>query len=212
MSQLHTWFGRRGLVLVDAPDRARLRATPVGELSFGPQHAVDRRLRCAVVPRVGEARNDLFRRQIAVLRRVHDREHVRAFGRRQRVGRTRSRPGSAVVAHVRATPALHAPLVDADLHARALAASAGRHGFVHQTEDHFPFPSSVPSSPSPQISRTFFWSTSSAAVSARALSLRRSSRSSSLIRLPSALRPEPFAHAALEPRLQDRRAPLLDFR
>ena len=57
-------------MLVDAAESARLRATAMSALAFGAEDPVSSRLRSDVAPVVGKAWNDLFWRQITVLRRV----------------------------------------------------------------------------------------------------------------------------------------------
>ena len=64
--------GGSGNVLFDLTHRARLAPAPVGVLPFGSEDPVDRRFRRHVAPFVGEAWNDLFRRQIAAAGRVDD--------------------------------------------------------------------------------------------------------------------------------------------
>jgi len=61
-------------------------------------------------------------------------------------------------------------------------ASTGFNGLINKIDDHFPLLPVVGSSASPQISWTFFLSTNNAAVSARALSFRRSSFSRARMR------------------------------
>lgn len=130
-------------VLVDGADRARLRATAVGVLPFVAKDAVDRRLRSDVTPGVREARNDLFRRQIAIVRRVHDLEHLRALRGREGVRGARARAGAEIVADVRFAPTLHRAVRKTDDFTRLFATRAGVDRLVDHGEDHFSFSSSV---------------------------------------------------------------------
>ena len=94
-------------------------------------------------------------------------------------------PAVWAVAVIGLAPALEgAPAQAEGLGALALARS-GAHGFVNQAKYSLAIQGAGQASSSPQIASAFFRSTSRAAVSARALSLRRSSASSLRVRARS---------------------------
>src|SRR3954454_11620145 len=155
-----------------------------------PQDAVEAGLGRDIAALVRQAGHDLAGRQALEGLAVADLQHGPALRRRQRVaGCWPSRRRAAIL--WRAVPGLPAPTgagVDPELCAGRGAARAGGLGLVDQRDgvlaiwgaDHA-------SSRSPQIAAAFFLSTSSAAASARAFSLRASSRSRVLICFLSSL-------------------------
>jgi hypothetical protein len=64
------------------------------------EHAIERRLRRDVLLLVGKERNDLSRREVAVLFRGRDRDDLLALLRRERMLRRRLRAGTPIVADV----------------------------------------------------------------------------------------------------------------
>src|SRR5258706_4691746 len=141
--------------------------------------AVEARLRCQVDAVVGEPRHDLLRRQVAELGAGRHLDDARTLRRRECVGGRRPRSSALVIADIRVAPTSNGARAEADRRARRLESCAFRLGLLDKLENHFSLSGSVSSAPSPQMARTFFWSTRSAAASASALSLRRNSFSSS---------------------------------
>ncbi len=143
------------------------------------QAAVEGRLRRHVYALISQLRNDLLRRQVAVLRAVCDLQYPGTFDLAELVLRHAFRPSSAIFAAIRMlTPTLQ----HAAAHAQALTCTAlsgtSCHGLIDKHQDHLPLLGAVLSSSSPQMASAFFLSTSNAAVSANAAFLRLSSRSS----------------------------------
>ena len=145
------------------------------------QHAIERRLRRQVDGAVGEERHDLLGRAVAELRARRDRDDLAALRRRELV--CRHAIGTVTTVDGAMHPTLQGPSGEADRGARRGVPSPRRDGLFDVHLDHSSFFGSVSSSSSPKTARTFFWRMISAAASASALSLRRSSRSRSLIRL-----------------------------
>ena len=173
------------------PDRfGRLRSPTVGGLSVCLQHAAEGGFAGQVDALVGQHGHDACWRHGGKAGFVGDGQHMRTlrFGEgmaRYRAGRLQS--AIALDEAIGGLPALEGAQVDAGNLAGRLEPGAGSmcavnvsgQGLAIFEADHSP-------SPLLKIAATFFDSTSSAAVSARALSLRSSSRSSSLMRFLSA--------------------------
>src|SRR5262249_41417403 len=144
-----------------------------------PLQPVHRRLRRQIQSLVGELGDELLRREPRVRRARHDGEHARFLQRRERVRPPTLRSHAAVAPLRPVPPSLDGASRDTDDAARCTEASAGTLCLGDGVEDHLSFPLSVSSSSSSSSSRwsTFFLRTSRAAASARAFSLRASSRS-----------------------------------
>src|SRR5690606_17912901 len=147
------------------------------------QDAVERRLGGVVDAAIGEEGDDLLRRQIAVFGGVDEPQDPLLLRRRELVVWGAGGPAALVFAAARGgalgPPALHCADCQAEQFAGSLEPGAGCDGLVDEPQGHRSLVGSVSSSSSPQIAAAFFFSTSSAAASARALSLRLNSRSSS---------------------------------
>src|ERR1051325_2666591 len=152
------------------------------------QDAVDRRLRSDEDLAFREDRDDLIRRLVPELRSVHNLEDLGCFGRRELVPRDRVRALSPVLFAVEPPPPLECPSIEANDPAGVALAGTRDHGLMNKGADHSPLLSSVGASASPQISRTFFWSSSKAFTARIRLSFRATSCSRALIRFSSASR------------------------
>src|ERR1051325_11588689 len=157
------------------------------------QDAVDRRLRSDEDLAFREDRDDLIRRLVPELRSVHNLEDLGCFGRRELVPRDRVRALSPVLFAVEPPPPLECPSIEANDAAGVAVAGTRDHGLMNKGADHSPLLSSVGASASPQISRTFFWSSSKAFTARIRLSFRATSCSRALIRFSSDLRAGLFA-------------------
>ena len=179
--------GRRSLALWG------LLSAPVVLLVIFMKHSVHRRLRGQVAALVRLIGHDEGRRAAPILWGVAQRhDRLSLFGR-QLVGRLRAvGVGAAIRRHpALSDPAIVGPHIDAH-HLTGLGQpSTVTLGVLHQGHDALAIREAGQSSSSlvvPQIASAFFDRASSAAVSARALSLRCSSRSSLRSRFCSALR------------------------
>src|SRR3954451_9300193 len=153
---------------------------------MGAQHAVKAGLTGEVDALIGQRRDDPCRRHVGKARLVGQGDDARPFGRAQRMRRNRANgvcsaisPGQALAS----LPALEGPDINAGQgtnHAEPRAGGAGRGDRGGQGLA--VFQAGHTSSPSRKTADSFFVSTSKAAVSASALSLRCNSRSSSLTR------------------------------
>ena len=151
---------------------------------------VHRRFRRDVDAFVCELRHDLARRFAPESLARQNVEHRLTLVGAEGIVRLRLRPASPVF--LATAPALQRSSVDAELLARDALARACSNRLFDQLEDSSSFFDSVEASSSPHRAFAFFRSTSSAAASASAFSLRLSSRSSSLTRFASADLPVAF--------------------
>jgi len=167
----------------------RLGAPTMGGLPVRLQHTAERGFAGQIDAFIGKHGHDACRWHGSKARLVGHGKQVRTLGIRQGMGRWRAhglRPEIAVDEAISRLPALEGAQIDAGNLAGRLEPGAGgvRHinvsgqGLAIFEADHSP-------SPLLKIAATFFDRTSSAAVSARARSLRSSSRSSSLMRFLS---------------------------
>src|SRR4051794_2185803 len=159
-------------------------------LLFGPQDAVEAGFRGEIAALVCEAGHDLAGRQALEGLAVAGVQHGPALRLGQRV--TRCWPGRRRTAVLwRANPGAPAPtgpLVEPEVSTGLGATRTGRGSLVDQRNGGLAiWGADHASSPPPQIAAAFFRSTSNAAASARAFSLRASSRSSVLICFLSSL-------------------------
>src|SRR5690625_4085174 len=149
------------------------------------EHAVEARLRSQVAALVSQLRHDLAGRHGSVLGLVADPYNLLPLFGLERVRWQRAcRLRPSVGAHSAiCRPALVCAGRDTQCAASGLQARAGGSGLVDQLNSFMAIRGADhSSSPSPQIARAFFDKVSKAAVSARAFSLRASSRSSSRVR------------------------------
>ena len=154
-------------------------------LPIRAQDAVEAGFRCEIPSLIGQSRHDLAWRQTGKFLRITDFQDGRAFSRAQLVGRLRAQHERPLIRVdlTASCPAPQGPIADLQLGTGLGAPRAGGDGIIDQSNcglamwgaDH------ASSSP-PQIAWAFFLRMSSAAASARALSLRASSRSRSLTR------------------------------
>ena len=159
------------------------RSAPVLHQAARPQEPIDCRFRGQVDAAVGQRRNDLFGRGIAKLGRIHDGHDRRDLRLAQSV-RWRHALLAAVVV-VDMAPALQRPGLEAHLGAGPILPGAGANRLVDEAHHFLSSFSSVESPSSSELSKraaSFFRSTNKAVTSARALSLRATSRSSSWTR------------------------------
>ena len=149
-----------------------------------PQDAVKGRFGSEILSVVGEFDDDLGRWLGRVRGQVALPQDFRPLSGGERVGRNRTRrPGPAVGGG--SAPAPERARAQSE-HFGALAlAGPGLHGFVDEKQDFSAIRGAGQASFSPQIASAFFRSTKRAAASARALSLRRNSFSSSRVRARS---------------------------
>lgn len=161
------------------PAHRRLRAAPILEQRFGAQDSIDRGLGAEIAAGIREVRDDLMRRQVAICGRRHDREDCAPLEGRERVRGPMMRAVSRVFRVLLRAPAFHSAHAEPHRPTGGTTPRARLDGGLNERPNHRARLGSVVSSASPQISRTFFFSTRSAAVSAKAASFRRSSRSSS---------------------------------
>src|SRR5690606_8642687 len=168
------------------PTRSRgTRAAAVLHLVGLPQDTIEARLAGDVLAAVGERGDDLLGAFVAKFGGVRDFEDLRLLGLGELVRGRMPRACAAIDALVVLAPALERTSADADDLARLLDARPGRDGLVDERDGHSSLSFSVSSSSSSQRAWTFFWSTSNAAASARALFLRCNSFSSFLTRRAS---------------------------
>src|ERR1035438_3394983 len=154
-----------------------------------PQDPIEGRFRCDVLTSVGEARNDLLRRQVAKFGRIRHLDDDLSLRFGELLMWRRARASALIVAAVALlAPTLHRPWVQVDFVACRGQTAAGGHRLLEQREGREADFVHVSSPSSPQRAPAFFLRTRRAAVSARAASLRFSSRSRSLIRFCSSLR------------------------
>ena len=174
-----------------AGGRRRLGAAPVGRLPGVAQKAVEGRFAGQIDPLVSQHRHDARRRQRGKARFVSHFEHLGALLCRQRMCRPwahRVRPSIPSGEALLGLPALQGAHMNAGGGAGQTQARTGMPSGIDIPGQALAiFEADHSSSSLLKIAATFFESTSSAAVSASALSLRRSSRSSSLIRRLSCL-------------------------
>src|SRR5574343_687025 len=167
-----------------------LGAPTVGVLPGLSQDAAEGRFTGQVDALIGQHGHDACWWHVRKSRLVGRLQYSRTLGRRERMGRCgvdRIRATIALCQPILGFPALQRAQTDARELASLAQASALAVRFIDDV-GHVAaiFQSDHSSSPLWKIASSFFDSTSSAAVSARALSLRRSSRSSALMRLRSA--------------------------
>ena len=163
----------------------RFRRRAVRQLIRLTEDPIHRGLRSQVITLISQAGDDLLGGAVAVLGAVDDLENLMPLSIGQLVGRGGLGTSPAVLANSSPFPSLYRPTIDAQGLAGLALPRASVDNFVDQAEDQIPLLVVVSSSSSPQISWAFFFSASGAATSARALSLRRSSFSSSVIRRDS---------------------------
>ena len=157
----------------------------MSEHFFLSQYPVEARLRSHVLSSVGKLRHDLLRRAVAELFAVGDIYNLLSFSSVKAMGRRTMRSVSSVFLSLLLAPSNDRPAAEPDDLGCRLEARSSSDGFVDEPQHYFSFFRGVLSSSSPQIDRAFFFRTSRAAVSARALSLRASSCLSFLISLLS---------------------------
>src|SRR5690606_31105551 len=147
---------------------------------------IEARLARQVQAFVGQRRNDARRRDLGETRFVRDLQHLPSLGLAQCVRRRRSlrcRSAIAALKPATGTPALQRTDVDTCHLTGWRQPRSGSMCFVHRFDDLAAVFQADHSSSSPwKTAESFFESTNSAALSASALSLRLSSRSSALIR------------------------------
>ncbi|MNR13387.1 hypothetical protein D3C85_1297920 [compost metagenome] len=161
----------------------RWATTAARMLLFGfLQHPVEGRLRGQPGALIGQPRHDLLRRQAGKLGLVGDLQHAAALLWTQLVGRLSSLCRRTPILRA-VLPALQAAQRQAQFGAGLRPPRSRRHGVLDQLQGFTAIRGADHSSSSfPQSASAFFRNTSRAAVSASAASLRRSSRSSCLMR------------------------------
>ena len=158
----------------------------MSEHLFLSQDPVKGRLRGQVLAPVRKPRNNLLRRKITELLAVGRLQDLLSFSLAETMRRRFERTSTEVFSPLLLSPPDDGPGAQAeDLRGRPQSGSGGN-GLVNELQHYFPFFRGVSSSSSPQIDWAFFLSTSRAAASARALSLRANSRFSSLTSLVGA--------------------------
>jgi hypothetical protein len=152
------------------------------------ENPVKRRFGGQVNPLVGERGNDLLGRKIPERHAGGYLQHLLPLLLGELVRRCGRRPLALILTAVLPTPPDECATAEPHEGGSFMDTGTGPNGFVDKCDDHLPFLPAVGLSSSPQISWTFFLSTSSAAVSAKALSFRRSSFSRARMRwVPSFL-------------------------
>jgi hypothetical protein len=164
---------------------------------FFSQYPVKGRFRGQIDAYVCKLRDNLIRRQIPVLRTIGYFQNLLAFLVSQLVARHLLRALAFINAVSTETPADNGSGTETDYFRSRTKTGSRSRCFVNQIQDYLPFFGGMLSSSSPQIAWTFFFNTNKAAASAKALSLRASSLSSSRIRLASADLPFVFLVEAM---------------